>query len=480
FAVGTPHGLKRTFSSGILSNVDRTDLNTFTTVIQTDAAINPGNSGGPLFDRNGRVLGINTYGTRGANNLGFTIPIHVVEKLYHDLRDYGRFIRADLPLFQVRALYDELRTVLGVDRGVLVEYVMENSPAAAAGLQAGDVIVMLNGRAVSAVNSAELHDFAWAFSSLQIGGPLALEVLRWEGEGYARVSLHAMVEEAEPAIASGGAPGEITVEKYDALGLPFTRMVRQHRIRHQLQDDAGVLVMVPDNATPAQKAQLDRYDIITSVGGVAVHDVDSFRDALEARLAERDSFIELVVRRRQMIWRTALAPYYDLAGKHILVVLPPGDARYLDLVLRELVAQGAALTIASLDGAVDLPSKVIRDQVALADADVEDIDVLLLLDGDQADRYWENGLVLSLVREMYAQEKMLAALGASAITLLAADPAIIEKRITTSKGRSGEAIQRKAQYTGVDVEKDGNVLTGSGLDRQAVRDFLQELARAAR
>ncbi|MEX2606817.1 MAG: trypsin-like peptidase domain-containing protein, partial [Kiritimatiellia bacterium] len=75
FAVGTPVGLKRTFTSGILSNVRRTDLATETVVFQTDAAINSGNSGGPLFDRDGRVLGVNTYASRGQNNLGFTIPI---------------------------------------------------------------------------------------------------------------------------------------------------------------------------------------------------------------------------------------------------------------------------------------------------------------------------------------------------------------------------------------------------------------------
>jgi len=480
FAVGTPHGFKRTFSSGILSNVDRADLNTFTKVIQTDAAINPGSSGGPLFDRNGLVLGMNTYGTRGANNIGFTIPIHVVERMYHDFRDHGRFMHADVPLFLIRELYDELRAVLGVESGILVEYVMSGSPADEAGLQPGDIIIAQNGADVSARNSVELLEFQWALASLKVGDPIVWEVLRETDNGYTSVELEAVLEEAEPAIAAGVTPGEIRVEKYDALGLPFTRIVRQHRIQYHLQDDPGVLVRAPDNTSPASRAQLERNDIITSVGGVAVHDVASFRDALESRLLARDPFIELEVRRRQLTWRTALAPYYDLAGKQILVIVPPGRMRYLDLILRELIAQGASLTVASASGEIALPSRVMQEQVALKDATVEDIDVLLLLDSDEVEQHWEDDLVLDLVRKMHAKERIVAALGASVITLLAAEPELLEKRITTNTGNSGEAIQRNARYTGGDVEKDAHVLTGSGADRQAVRDFLRELARSAR
>ena len=94
FAVGTPVGLKRTFTGGLLSNVERADLGTETIVFQTDAAINPGNSGGPLFDHEGRVLGINTYASQGNNNLGFTIPIHVAVVLRDHFLRQGRFVRA--------------------------------------------------------------------------------------------------------------------------------------------------------------------------------------------------------------------------------------------------------------------------------------------------------------------------------------------------------------------------------------------------
>ncbi len=480
FAVGTPHGFKRTFSSGILSNVDRTDLNTFTKVMQTDAAINPGSSGGPLFDRNGLVIGMNTYGTRGADNIGFTIPIHVVEKLYHDLRDHGRFMRADVPLFIVRALYDELRAVLDVEDGILVEYVMADSPAAEAGLQAGDIIVKQNGEEISARSSVELLEFDWALASLQVGDTVVWDILRESDNGHESVTVQAVLQEAEPTVAGGVTPGEIRVEKYDALGLPFTQIVRQHRIQYALQDDPGVLVRTPDNASPASRAQLEQHDIITAVGGVAVHDVSSFRDVLESRLAAQDPFIELEVRRRQITWRTALAPYYDLADQRILVIAPPGDVHNMDQVLRELVAQGATLTVACATGETELPSRVIQDQIALDDVSIEDIDVLLLMDSEQVDQHWEEELVLQIVRDVHAEEKILSALGGSVITLLAAEPELMEKSITTSTVHSGEAIQRNARYTGETVEKDAHVLTGSGVDRQAIREFLRQLARSAR
>ena len=84
---------------------------------------------------------------------------------------------------------------------------------------------------------------------------------------------------------------------------------------------------------------------------------------------------------------------------------------------------------------------------------------------------------MGFVRGVHAAERTLAAVGASAITLVAAEPELLEKKITTSKSRSGEAIKRKAQYTGKDIEKDAGVLTTTGFDRQVIRDFLKALCK---
>ena len=80
FAFGAPQGLKRTLTAGIVSNADRTDLNTYMPIFQMDSPINPGNSGGPLFSEQGEVIGINTYGG-GGDGMGFAVPIHVAKVL---------------------------------------------------------------------------------------------------------------------------------------------------------------------------------------------------------------------------------------------------------------------------------------------------------------------------------------------------------------------------------------------------------------
>jgi serine protease Do len=476
FAVGMPHGLKRTFSSGILSNVDRTDLGTYTKVIQTDAAINPGNSGGPLFDRNGHVLGINTYGTRGANNLGFTIPIHVAAELYEDILAHGRFIRSDIPILFARELYEELRDALGVEDGVLVEYVMEGSPAEEAGFKMGDVIVEQNGKPVSARTKADLLDYAWDLTILEPGTQVTFGVLRRGDEGLTRIDISAVLEESEPMVDTGRFPGEIKTEKYDALGLSFKQIVRLHRIFHELQDDKGVLVEGADRGSPAEEADLHKYDIITHVAGTAVEDVASFRAALEKALSENTQYIELRIRRQQLEWRTALAPYYDLGDQHVVVLLPPGDANHVDLVLRELISQGADLTVVYPDG-TSMAENVQGVKVsAISEISASEVDVLLLLDGSQADYFLDNQAVSRLIQDVYAEEKLLAAVGRASIALLDAEPALLEKKMTTSEEYSGDAIQKNAQYTGNEVERDGGMLTTTGLDREVMRAFLKELA----
>ena len=141
----------------------------------------PGNSGGPLFDREGRVLGVNTYASRGQNNLGFTIPSHVVKVLWKHIKEHGRFRRVDLPLFLASEIYDELAAALKVDKGILVSYVMEGTAAELAGLQRGDIIVKIDGKPCSARTRSELMDFGWEFAIREPGTPVSMTVLARPG-----------------------------------------------------------------------------------------------------------------------------------------------------------------------------------------------------------------------------------------------------------------------------------------------------------
>ena len=479
FAVGTPVGLKRTFTSGILSNVDRTDLGTFTKVFQTDAAINPGNSGGPLFDQEGRVLGINTYASHGSNNLGFTIPSYVVVVLRDHIKKYGHFRRTDLPLIFVSELYDELAVAMGVQKGILISYVMPGTSADKAGIKSGDIVTSVDGKKCSARTRSEMMDFEWDFVIREPGSPIELTVLRGEAGSKKEVVINAKMELDQPQPATRQFPGEVITHYYDALGLGYKGILRLHRVLYGLSDETGVLVSLAAKNQPAAKAELSVGTVIIAIEGVSVDSVKTFQLELEKHLLKGKRAIDLTVQHGKMNFSTALKPHYDMKDKKIALILPPGEVVYMELIVRELTADGAAITFVTLDGkkpaaAADSPT------VKLSDVKGDTFDLLLFMEGDKAHQLWKNADALRIVKEGYAAKKILAAVGSASITLVAAEPELLEKKITTAKDMSGEAVKRKAHYTGSDVEKDGKIITTTGFERKVVREFLRQLRSLSR
>lgn len=473
FAVGTPVGLKRTFTSGILSNVERADLDTSTCVFQTDAAINPGNSGGPLFDPSGRVLGLNTYGHRGANNLGFTIPIDVALVLKDHFLEHGRFIRADLPVFFASEIYEELGQTLGMMQGVLITYVMPGSAADESGLLAGDVLTAINGEAVSATTRAELLDLDWKLTTQTPGSEVTLAVVRGLPEQQQKVSLTVTMLEHEPMPKMGRHIGEIVEHRYGALGLGCKPVSRMHRLIHDLSDAEGVLVTTVKNPSPAQKAGLRINDILTHVNGRATPDLPTFQLALEEALQEQQRYIELGLASGPSTVTTALAPYYDLKDREVVMVVPDREADFLDLLQRELLAEGATLEV------VYHPDHQ-GEETTLDTFHGKDLDILLLTGGAKGRRLWEDAELLRLVKEADEAECILAGIGPSSLALILGAPDQKDSKMTTSRDVSAEVIQREANYTGEEVESDGRIVTSTGFDRNAVRDFLNALRRASR
>ncbi|MDJ0975045.1 MAG: trypsin-like peptidase domain-containing protein [Planctomycetota bacterium] len=148
-AVGAPFGLTWSVSVGVVSAVGRSwpsrlPGRRIDGVIQTDAPLNPGNSGGPLLDAAGRVIGINTAGVRGGNNLGFAVPSNTAAFVLGEILRDGRVRRAELGVQVEDALLPKRiaeRSGVPWARGVLVRGVVPGSPAHRGGLRAGDVIV---------------------------------------------------------------------------------------------------------------------------------------------------------------------------------------------------------------------------------------------------------------------------------------------------------------------------------------------------
>ena len=147
-AVGSPFGLQATVTAGIISAKARQlGQGPFDDFLQTDAAINPGNSGGPLVNMQGEVIGINTAIVAGGSGIGFAIPSNMARKIYTELRDKGRVTRGWLGV-SIQPLTPELARSFGSKdaKGVLINEVMPDSPAAKAGLKPGDILLEFEGR----------------------------------------------------------------------------------------------------------------------------------------------------------------------------------------------------------------------------------------------------------------------------------------------------------------------------------------------
>ncbi|WP_232014305.1 trypsin-like peptidase domain-containing protein [Cellulomonas fimi] len=212
-AVGNPLGLANTVTTGIVSAVDRPvstsaqdgSQATVTNAIQIDAAVNPGNSGGPLFDAQGRVIGINSSiatlsQASGSIGLGFAIPVDLVKNIAGQLIDDGTAEHAFLGV----SLADGTATADGVTRrGAVVQEVSDGSPAAEADLQADDVVVAIDGDPVGGAESLTAY-----VRALAAGDQVTLTVVRDGSTTEVDVTLATRQEQApsteQPQEQQGG------------------------------------------------------------------------------------------------------------------------------------------------------------------------------------------------------------------------------------------------------------------------------------
>ncbi|MBA4193108.1 MAG: 2-alkenal reductase [Comamonadaceae bacterium] len=180
-AIGNPFGVGQTVTSGIVSALGRTQLgiNTFENFIQTDAAINPGNSGGALVDTSGHLMGINTaiYSRSGGSmGIGFAIPTSTARTVMEAIVKDGKVTRGWIGV-EPQELSPELAESFGVrsGQGVIITGVLQNGPAAQAGMRPGDVVTAVAGRQVRTV-----PDLLSAVASLPPGKKATVDVQRRE------------------------------------------------------------------------------------------------------------------------------------------------------------------------------------------------------------------------------------------------------------------------------------------------------------
>lgn len=175
YAIGHPMKLKYTTTTGVISSVSRDFKGV--SFIQIDMPMNPGNSGGPLINILGEAIGMNTFifsESGGSIGVGFAIPINRVKMITEEIIEYGR--RRQIWFgFRIQDLNPMIASYLQLEdlNGVIVSYVDDNSPAVAAGLRRGDIIVRINQHQINNANEAEI-----ATLEFSIGDEIELEIIR--------------------------------------------------------------------------------------------------------------------------------------------------------------------------------------------------------------------------------------------------------------------------------------------------------------
>ena len=271
-AVGNPFGLGGTVTTGIVSARGR-DIQSgpFDDYIQTDAAINRGNSGGPLFNMDGNVIGLNTaiYSPSGGSiGLGFAIPSSLAEPIVAQLKESGRVERGLLGV-QIQPMTKEIAESLSLksDKGALVAMVQPDSPALAAGIKSGDVIVSVDGKPVESVK-----ELTRAISALKPGSSVKLGFWR-DGKDMA-VTAKVGDQKEESAIIKAkadGKPAEVAKPEPMAYGVSLAPISPEARKQLGLDSAVnGALVASVEPGSPADDMGLKAGDVLQQVGRDAV------------------------------------------------------------------------------------------------------------------------------------------------------------------------------------------------------------------
>ena len=298
YAVGTPFGLTRTATRGIISNnnryfEDETGVNgyetgSFNTWLQTDAAINPGNSGGPLVTEDGLVVGINARGYLGADNLGFAIPANIARRVVAGLVRDGAITRSYIGLVP-RELQDlESFYALALNTGLLINTVDRDSPAARAGLRGGDVLLAIDGKKVDGRFPEQLPPIQNIIASLPVGTTLTLTVKR----GTETRDYKVVTERLESRIGE-----EWAFEKW---GLSVRKVSRTYARENQLSDSAGAIVIGVQPGFPASVAGIGRGDIIAKVNQQPIDSLDVIKRVHTAYANKPEPVLVEVQRDRQI------------------------------------------------------------------------------------------------------------------------------------------------------------------------------------
>ncbi len=273
YAVGTPYGLNRTLTKGILSNAERYlegyitptgyESGDYNTWLQTDAAINPGNSGGPLVRPNGDVIGINTQVVRGTT-LGFAIPSNVIIPVWGELLRNGEVTRSYIGV-TLSPLQDVLEEGNITDQGALIANVDSGSPAYNVGLLPGDIITSINGEPVDGYFPEQIPVIMAKVARYPVESRLELVVQRGP-ESFVK---EVVTERLESRVGAK--------ELFPKWGLSIEKVSKAVARESKLVEKTGVRVLGMQPALPASNAGLRINDIILKANNVRLQELQDLK-----------------------------------------------------------------------------------------------------------------------------------------------------------------------------------------------------------
>jgi len=299
-AVGTPNGLTRTVSRGIISNTNRFfegedgvrgyETGYFNTWLQTDAAINPGNSGGPLVNEAGEIIGINTRAYLGSNNLAFAVPGNTAQFVLAGLLESEEIVRSYTgivlgPMQDLEHFYN-----IQANRGVLVESIDPGSPAATQGIQPGDILISLGGQPMDGRFPEQLPPIQNTIANYPVGSIISFEISRQDQT----VSTSVTTEQLESRVGEEWA--------FDKWGLSVREVSRAYARENKLESDEGMLVLGAKTAFPSERAGIRAGDIITKINRSRVGMIDDLK-AMHSEFNENSEPLFVEVSRN---YRTSL------------------------------------------------------------------------------------------------------------------------------------------------------------------------------
>ena len=299
-AIGNPFGLNQTVTQGIVSAVGRANVGIadYEDFIQTDAAINPGNSGGALVNVRGQLIGINTAifsRSGGYMGIGFAVPSDMARAVMDSLIKTGKVVRGWLGV-SIQEVTPDLAKQFGMKeaRGALVSEVIPDSPAAAAGIQSGDIITGFNGKLVDSPSTLRN-----TVAEMPVGTTVKVEVLREKKS----MTLETKISEQPKDIAQ--------TEGETAQGDGTDTALAGVEVRNLTSDIArelglhagisGVVITGVEQGSAAEEAGLQEGDVIMEINRHPVHNIADFK-RMSSKLSKKDSTLLFINRHNQKLF----------------------------------------------------------------------------------------------------------------------------------------------------------------------------------